>query len=395
MDIWHLNIRHLRAASEILRRGSVSAAAQAVSLTQPAVTQGIARLERELGRVLFERRTDGMAPTAAARLLGPRIDAALGHVGSPRVTMAQVRAFIAVGRAGSLAEAAKISGLTEPSLHRSIKDLSLALRRTLVERRGRGIALTESGRRTLRAFRLARAELMAGLAELAALDGAGDGSGNVGRIAVGAMPLARARLLPRAVSAFHRAHPEVAVVIAEGSHAELIDPLRDGDLDLLIGALRPTLSLQDVEQAPLFADRPVVIGRAGHTLCGRADAQARLAEFPWVVAPVGTPLRTQWEAMFRALGVPPPRVPIECGSVITIRELLRGGDFLTLLSPDQLSVELAAGIVAEVCAAPGELRRVIGITTRAGWRPTESQARFLSILRDTAAGIGEAISENL
>ena len=37
-----LNIRHLRAISAIVRHGSMSAAAEAVSLSQPALTQGLA-----------------------------------------------------------------------------------------------------------------------------------------------------------------------------------------------------------------------------------------------------------------------------------------------------------------------------------------------------------------
>src|SRR3546814_1569225 len=56
MLLWNLNIRHLRALAAICRLGSVSAAAQTIGLSQPAVTQGMARLELQLGRTLFERR---------------------------------------------------------------------------------------------------------------------------------------------------------------------------------------------------------------------------------------------------------------------------------------------------------------------------------------------------
>lgn len=387
MHIWDLNLRHLRAVLEVTRLGSISAAAQAVSLTQPAVTQGIARLERELGRPLFARRADGMVPTPAALLLRPRLDAALTHIGSVRVTMAQVRALISVGTSGSLAEASHDSGLSQPTLHRAVKDLGLALRRTITERRGRGIALTEAGQRVLRGFRLARAELVAALTELQALDGV-----EVGRVAIGAMPLSRARLLPSAIAAFHRSHPDVTIHIVEGSHTELIDPLRDGELDLLIGALRLEVPPAEVDQQPLFDDQPVVFARPGHPLIGHAAPWSALADYPWVVPPSGTPLRTQWEAMFKAAGLPVPLVSIECGAVITVRQLIRDSDFLTLLSPDQLAVELQAGVVAQVGTAPGDLRRTIGITTRSGWRPTPAQAAFIRALEDTAKGISSTIS---
>src|SRR3546814_17287095 len=96
MDIFSLNLRHLRAAAEIERLGSISAAAQAVSLTQPAVTQALSRLEGQLGVALFDRQPIGMAPTGAAQVLAPRVRRAPHHIGSPRVTMAEVREVIAL-----------------------------------------------------------------------------------------------------------------------------------------------------------------------------------------------------------------------------------------------------------------------------------------------------------
>lgn len=300
MLLWSLNLRHLRALAATARLGSVSRAAQAISISQPAITQALRKLERILGVPLFERRNEGMTPTAATRLLVPRVEAALSHIASSRVTMVQARALIAVADGGGYVGARAATGLSEPSLHRAVGDLSLALGRVLVERRGRGTTLTETGRRTVRNFRLARAELLAGLSEIAALMGPG-----TGRITIGAMPLARARLLPIAVTRFLRAHPDVAVSIVEGSHAELIEPLRDGDIDLLIGALRDPAPGPDVEQRALFADRPVVIGRAGHPLLARSDRAevATLALYPWAVPAPATPLRVLWGRMFDGAGV--------------------------------------------------------------------------------------------
>jgi LysR family transcriptional regulator, regulator for genes of the gallate degradation pathway len=375
MDIWTVNLRHLATLTATVRLGSLSAAAQAVNLTQPALTQGLAKLERQFGQRLFERQPGGMAATETARMLSTRIEAALTHIGSPRVTMAQVRALIAVGDAGSYAGASMATGLAQPSLHRSIGDLSVALRRILVERRGKGIALTDAGRRTLRNFRLARTELAAGLSELSALAGR-----ETGRISIGAMPLSRARLLPAAVTAFHRQHPDIDIRIIEGSHAELIEPLRDGDIDLLIGALRDQSPGDDVVQRALFTDHPVVLGRVGHPLAALDPDIASLATFPWTVSASGTPLRTQWARMFADADVAPPHVPIECGSVITIRQILRDSDFLTLLSPDQVALELEGGWLVKICDAPDTLIRTIGITTRAGWRPTAMQGAFLTII---------------
>jgi DNA-binding transcriptional LysR family regulator len=385
MEPSQLNLRHLKAVAATAASGSVSAAARLVNLTQPALTQGIAKLERLIGAPLFERGPAGMEPTEACRLLVPRAAAALALIASSRVTSAQMRAFSALARQGSYAGAAADTGIREASLHRAVADLSLGLGQKLVERRGRGVALTPRGLAVARRFRLAEAELRAALAELAALQGR-----EVGRIVVGAMPLSRARLLPHAIAAFHRENPEGAIAVVEGSHAELVGPLRDGEIDLMLGALRDGPIGEDIVQQPLFRDRPVILGRAGHPLRDRPLTPDSLAAFPWVVAGAGTPLRQQWQNMFVQSGIAPPRVTIECGSVIVVRQLLVEGDFLTLLSPDQVAVELEAGWLARIGEAPGDPSRLIGITHRAAWRPTRLQQRFISAVEQEARRIAES-----
>ena len=224
---------------------------------------------------LFDRQSDGMVPTAAARLFAPRIERALDHIGSARVTTAQMRALLALAQEGSYPGASQFTGLSQPTLHRALGDLAMALARPMVERRGKGIGFTDAGRRAIRGFRLARAELDAGLSELDSLKGR-----ETGRISIGAMPLARARVLPAAVAAFHARFPDVRIAISEGAFGELIDPLRDGDLDLMIGALRSPAPGADIEQKPLFTDRPAIFARYGHPLSGSAPTLAELATFP-------------------------------------------------------------------------------------------------------------------
>lgn len=70
-----LNLRHLRSVAAIARLGSISAAATQVNISQPAITQGLSKLEAQLGIALFHRLPEGMQPTEAAKLLVPRISA--------------------------------------------------------------------------------------------------------------------------------------------------------------------------------------------------------------------------------------------------------------------------------------------------------------------------------
>ena len=173
---FELNLRHLRAVSAIVARGSMSAAAEAVSLSQPALTQGIAKLEQQLEVLLFERRPDGVSATPEGRLLAERTDAAIAHLGRAArsagrgfarpellMTATQLRAFLALADAGGFAGAAAAKGLSQPSLHRAVRELEQLCAYPLVERRGRGVALTPSGHRLARGVRLASAEIAAAI----------------------------------------------------------------------------------------------------------------------------------------------------------------------------------------------------------------------------------------
>jgi len=377
MNTEQLNIRHLHALSAVITAGGITAAARVVNLTQPAITQGISKLERQLGLRLFERRPGGMEPTEAALILSRRAETALRLIGNHRATAAQIRAFIALARAGSYAGASVATGLAEASLHRAVSDLSLVMGCKLADRRGRGVTLTPRGVAIARNFRLAMNEIHSAMAELAALEGR-----ETGRIAIGAMPLSRARVLPAAITGFNLLYPQVDILVVEGSHSELVGPLRDGEIDMMIGALRSGGPDEGLSQQKLFDDHPVIIARSGHPLADAEtiDAEA-LAHYPWIMAGSGTPLRKLWEQMFDMPDCPPPHVPIECGSVMTIRQILLNGNFLTLLSPDQVELELKAGWLTRINAPlPTGISRSIGVTQRKGWHPTPMQSRFLEIL---------------
>jgi len=62
-------LKPLRAFCQTVRLGSVSRAAQALFISQPAVTQQLQALEREFGVVLFERSGRRMSPTREGQLL--------------------------------------------------------------------------------------------------------------------------------------------------------------------------------------------------------------------------------------------------------------------------------------------------------------------------------------
>ena len=72
-----MSIIQLRSFVEVYRQGSVSKAARALGLTQPAVSGHIASLEAQIERKLFTRHTRGVLPTVIADELARRVSLSL------------------------------------------------------------------------------------------------------------------------------------------------------------------------------------------------------------------------------------------------------------------------------------------------------------------------------
>jgi DNA-binding transcriptional LysR family regulator len=389
MSPFDLNLRHLRALGAIAEAGNISAAARLIGLSQPALTQGLAKLEAQFGTALFDRCPQGMVQTPVGRAVLARSKRAVarfaravrtgtragrGGRAENRLTIAQVRAMLSLAEAGSFVAAAQAVGLSEPALHRAVKDLEGLCSVPLVERRGRGVGLTAAGRRLARDFALGVAELAAALEETA---------DRGGRLAIGAMALSRSLLLPATLAAISQKVPNAAIDVVEGSYLELAESLRNGHIDILIGALREHPE-RDLVQEALFTDRLTIIGRAGHPLAQAVSGYQDLALYPWIVARRASGLLERWQQVFDRAEMPRPRAPIQCGSVALIRGVLIRSDFLTLLSPDQVRAEIDAGLLTELRSDLPDTARTIGAIMRRDWYPTELQKLFLAELREVA-----------
>jgi molybdate transport repressor ModE-like protein len=85
-----LDVRRLRVLREVAARGSFSAAAEALSFTQSAVSQQVAALERESGTKLIERNPRGIRLTDAGRALVQHADAILARLDDAEEELAAI-----------------------------------------------------------------------------------------------------------------------------------------------------------------------------------------------------------------------------------------------------------------------------------------------------------------
>jgi DNA-binding transcriptional LysR family regulator len=380
------NLRHLRVFLAVAGTGSVTRAAERARMSQPAVTQAMARLAALAGTPLLARTPGGFVPTEAGRVVERRarrafdiLDAALAEVAGRLVltaTRAQIDALIATAAAQGFSLAARDLGVAQPTVHRAVAQLEREAGRPLFQRAPTGAVPTRAGAALARAAQLALVELDQADAELGEIMGR-----EVGRIVIGAMPLSRSCLLPQALTAFRRDRPGVVVQVLEGTYDAMLGDLRRGEIDFLIGALRDPPPVADVVQERLFDDDLVLLAGPGHPALGRALTPAALHPWPWLVPRAGTPTRRQFDAMFAAAALAPPRSVIETGSVLLMREVLRDGHHLACVSRAQAEGEIARGLVRVLDHQVPGGGRPIGLTMRVGWQPTPAQAAILAAIR--------------
>ncbi|HEY6126335.1 MAG TPA: LysR family transcriptional regulator [Steroidobacteraceae bacterium] len=393
----HANLRHLHTFREVARLGSVSAAARSVHISQPAVTQAIAGLERFFGSPLLLRRSNGVSLTSAGEVCLARIDRSMSQLrdavivttrgsGAERanverlVRSRQLDALGAVVEYGNFSIAARARHVSQPSIHRSARELERVLGVPLFEKTSFGITPTREAAELARRTRLAFAEIEQARAEVHALSG-----GESGRTVVSALPLARSYLLPAALLEFTQKHPRHGVAIIDGTYEHLLAGLRAGESDILIGALRDPAPAADVRQEHLFDDPLAIIARAGHPLARmRRISSAALRKYQWIAPRDGSPLRVHFDALLASSGLELPSPPLECNSMAAARAFLLESDRIMLLSAHQIHYELLAGLLVALPHPAGNVVRPIGLTLRHNWHPTSTQTTLLEILRQTA-----------
>jgi len=392
------NLRHLHVFREVARLGSVSAAARAVHISQPAVTLAIAGLERYFDSALLLRRSTGVALTRAGEICLSRIERSMSQLrevladilrgasgeriaGAERlVRSTQLEALDAVVQHGNFSVAARARQMSQPSIHRSARELERVLGVPLFEKTSFGITPTRAAEELARRARLAFAEIEQARAEIHALSG-----GESGRTVIGAMPLARSYLLPAALLEFTQEHAQHGVAIIEGTYEHLLAGLRSGESEVLIGALRDPAPAPDVLQEHLFDDPLAIIVRAEHPLARRRRfTAANLRNFQWIAPRASSPLRAHFNALLASTGIEMPSPPLECNSLAAARAFLLESDRMMLLSAHQIHYEMRAGELVALPHPAGKVVRPIGLTLRRNWHPTNTQQRLLEILRRSA-----------
>jgi LysR family transcriptional regulator of gallate degradation len=124
----------------------------------------------------------------------------------------------------------------------------------LFERTARGMIPTSAGDALALRPKRALAETRHAVADIAALRGITEGT-----VTVGALPLGCTRLLPESIAGVLGRHPGLRVATIEGSFENLAADLRAGDLDFILGPLRPVEFASDLQGEALADDELAIV----------------------------------------------------------------------------------------------------------------------------------------
>lgn len=195
-----------------------------------------------------------------------------------RFTLRQLEYFVAVGEAGSVALAARRLNVSSPSISAAIAGLEDSFGVQLFLRRhAHALTLTQAGRQLIDEARavLAAAGALAGTA-------ADLGSEVAGPVGLGTLTSLAPLILPALRRGFEAQHPRVQISQRALDHAELLDGLQSGEIDLALTydlPMPPGLVFR-----PIARLAPMVMLPGDHPLAGRAELDlAELEGTPMVL----------------------------------------------------------------------------------------------------------------
>ncbi len=208
-----------------------------------------------------------------------------------------IRSLLAVADHGAISEAAVALNISQPALSRRVRVLEEEFEAELVERSGRGVALTEMGRLAVREGR-SLVERMDALKE----DITRHVRLEAGVVRIGGGATAVSYLLPQAIAGFRAQHPDVRFEVREAGSRDVEQAVQAGLLEL--GVVTLPISSSELEVRPLLKDRILLVAGKGHELiCRKRVSVQNLEGLSLVGFEAGTQIRKLIDTALRQANV--------------------------------------------------------------------------------------------
>lgn len=293
------------------------------------------------------------------------------------MNLKQLEYFVHVAELGSFSRAATVLDIAQPALSRHVRSLETDLRETLFLRNGRGVALTEAGRRLfdhsvaiLQRVAQAREDMGASRDE------------PVGRVTIGLPPSIGRQLTLALVERFRAQFPAARLSIVEGLSTHIAEWITSGRVDL--GLVHNPEAPVGLEITPLLEEPLGLVGpgRAGRRSKVAPLPFAELPTFPLVVPERAHAIRRLLETQAALAGVK-LNIAWEVSSIPSIIDLVCAGHGHAVLTASGVAASARAGeLVLRKLVEPTPIS-VLCLAASASKRPTpltQQTARLLAEL---------------
>lgn len=299
-----------------------------------------------------------------------------------RLRLGLLRAVDAVATHGSLLKAATALGISQPALSKSLHELEELLQASLFHRHARGVRPTAAGLVFLRSARRMLAELRRLDEELDELAGSG------GSVAVGALPVTAAGVLPGALVQLKAANAEIKIRLRQGRTEELLPLLASGELDLVVGRLYEPTVPDGFARESLWTEPISILARAGHPVFAGASPVSveALRRYELVLPTVSQRVGQEIEHLLSLLGLL-PTAPLRASSEGFIREMLLATDLIAVMPRLMMAGDLLRGTLRVVPLPIAAPDRPAGLILPRDRALGEAGRAFVASLRSHVAEV--------
>jgi LysR family pca operon transcriptional activator len=293
-----------------------------------------------------------------------------------RLKLRHLEAFVEVSRQNSVSRAAEVLHLTQPAVTRTIRELEEICGQPLIEKDGRGIRITHYGEVFLRHAGTSLAAARNGINALSQLNYS-DGP----MVRIGALPTVAASLIPQAVKAFLDTGLRNRLHIVTGENHVLLDQLRNGELDLVMGRLPAPENMQGLVFEPHYRERVVFAVDKNHPLAGNPQISvSELDAYPVLMPSVASIIRPFVDRLFIEHGIPEPEQAIETVSDSFGRAFTQEYNAIWIISRGVIAREIECGQFVELPIDTRATVGSVGLNMRAGETLDTAAQCFAEIL---------------
>lgn len=270
------------------------------------------------------------------------------------MNLKQLETVALVAELGSLSRAARALGIAQSLVSRAIAQIETEWGDRLFERTGRGVVLSEFGKRIFPEIQLL-------LAQSARLHDEVRNAAGVpaGLVRLGVLPSMTRRLVPALFADLRQAAPGLRLRVSEGFSGQLDAQLDSGHLDLAVINRYGPSPRQDEDVVATVAT--YLVGKPDHPLARRTTVDFRRMDgVPLVLPPAPNGLRSVLDQHARQQGVTLD-VALEVESLNTMKEVALSGHALTILPRLAVDHEIAASQLAAAEIVKPRLPRSISL----------------------------------